>query len=776
MKRPLFLFSGMFVLGEVLGLSSFYENFYLPAGAAVLIFLFGMIFYIGKSRWILLFPLFFLLGMLHCQNAVSSLWKEPPITKAQVVLEGEIYGMESGERYRRIHLKNTSYRLKGTQYPVSGVLVYYSGSAELKIGNKIVVYGILDSFEPAGNPGQFNFQEYYRMKKISCRMKGDRIEVLENKQDHFRQRMYELGEYFGKVLEKVMSSEDSALYRAVLLGDKSKLEPDTRDIYQTMGISHLLSISGLHVSIIGMGIFKGLRKGGVTFWLSSAISFGFMLCFCVIAGEGTSAVRAVLMFGLHVAGDSLGRTYDLNTAVGVSAFFLFYENPLYLLSPGVQLSYGAVVGISVIRPEIKKLLESESKLWDALTVNLAVQAVTLPISLYHFYEYPRYGIILNLIVVPMMGAALVSGVSAVAAGCVFTLGGTFMAGLGHMIFMLYSGLSAFFMKLPFSRHIVGKPYLWQIFLFYAGMFILIYMIPELVRKRRIRSLFWIVMGASLAFQLFYPLRLEKKKLIFTVLDVGQGDGIFMNSPEGIHYFIDGGSLDVNEVGRNRLVPFLKYYGVNKLQYYFLTHWDQDHINGAQELILNQETMGIQVKNLVISYPMAGNEEFREFYEEAERQGTKVITIKKGDKIKEGSMEIMCLSPSKDEIPRSDNDGSIVLQVKYGAFTALLTGDLEEGGERKILSSWEIEPLVFLKVGHHGSKTSSGTPFIQALMPKIAVISCGKGNSFGHPHEKVLTVLQEVEAAVYQTPKYGAVKITTDGETWSIGTFLKRVPE
>lgn len=772
MKRPLFLFSGMFVLGEVLGFSSFYKNFYLPAGAAILLLISGLIFYIGKSRWTLLFPFFFLFGMIHCRNVVSPMCKIPSLINEQVVLEGDIEAMEAGQMYRRIYLKNTSYRLKNIQYPVSGVLVNYSGSAELKIGNRIIVHGVMDSFEAPGNPGQFSFQDYYRPKKISYRMKGDRIEVSVNKQNYFRQKMHEWREYFGIVLEEVMSPVDSALYRAVLLGDKSRLEPDTRDTYQSAGISHLLSISGLHVSIIGMGIFRGMRKAGVSFSISSALSLGLMLCFCVIAGEGTSAIRAVLMFGVHVMGNSLGRTYDLNTALGISALVLFYENPFYLLAPGVQLSYGAVLGISVIRPEIKKIIRSKSRLWDALTVNLAVQAVTLPISLYHFYEYPRYGMILNLIVVPMMGLALISGLCAVGVGCIFTLAGTMMAGPGHIIFMLYGRLSSFFMGLPFSRHVVGKPYLWQIILFYTGIAVIIYILPKAVQKVQIRSLTWILAGLCLSCQMFFPMRLERGKLMITVLDVGQGDGIFINSPQGQHFFIDGGSLNVSEVGRNRLIPFLKYYGVSHLEYYFLTHWDQDHINGAQELLMNQREMGITVKNLVISYPMSQNAEFSEFSDEVKSRGTGVITVKKGDRIREGALEILCLSPDRDEMPRSDNDGSIVLQVKYGKFSALLTGDLEESGERKILSSWEIKPCVLLKVGHHGSKTSSCAPFIQALQPELAVISCGRGNSFGHPHEKVLAVLEEAEASVYQTPERGAVGIVTDGRTWRLQTFRK----
>ena len=285
---------------------------------------------------------------------------------------------------------------------------------------------------------------------------------------------------------------------------------------------------------------------------------------------------------------------------------------------------------------------------------------------------------------------------------------------------------------------------------------------------------------------------ESGKLTIAVLDVGQGDGIFMKGPEGGTYLVDGGSSDVKKVGQYRLEPFLKSQGVGVLDYVLISHGDSDHRNGVEELIERQD-IGVKIRTLVLPVQEAWDEALAGLAKKAKDYGIRVVVIEPGQNIREGEMAITCIQPGnlgiksenaglrkENTVPEtgsiipvtekleSGNEASMVLAVQYGKFDMLLTGDVEGEGEKQLTQqleesypdcTWEV-----LKVAHHGSKNSSTEEVLQQIQPAYAFISAGQENRYAHPHQETIERLADVGCKIYSTQENGAIIVEVeDGE-------------
>ena len=280
---------------------------------------------------------------------------------------------------------------------------------------------------------------------------------------------------------------------------------------------------------------------------------------------------------------------------------------------------------------------------------------------------------------------------------------------------------------------------------------------------------------------------ERGKLTTVVLDVGQGDGIFMRGPKGGTYLVDGGSSDVKKAGKYRIEPFLKSQGVVVVDYVLISHGDSDHMNGVEELIERQD-IGVRIGTLVMPVQEVWDEALKGLAEKALANGTHVAVIEPGQNIKEGNMSITCIQPGNPETEAGNgeaegrdaeegyepgNAASMVLAVKFGEFDMLLTGDVEGEGEEQLIRqleeqyrncTWEI-----LKVAHHGSKNSSTEEFLRQIKPVYAFISAGQENRYGHPHQETIERLADIGSKIYSTQENGAIIVEVeDGETMKVG--------
>lgn len=612
------------------------------------------------------------------------------------------------------------------------------------------------------------------------------------------------------------------IFLAILTGDRSGLDADTKDLYRKSGIAHILAISGLHISFIGMSLFAMLRKR-MRFSFAAVISAAVMICFCIMSGESASALRATIMFLLRLLAMKFGKTFDLLSALGLAGILILVQNPMYLYHSGFQLSFGAILGIGMLAPRLRKNFGTMRKrdggkegdgaaaappstfhrktaetlikrAKDAFLISLSVTLITLPIIINSYYEIPVFSVLLNLLVVPMMGLVLESGAFGVLLGIFSVFLGRMLIGAGVYMVSFIELLCAVSDRIPFSILITGHISGIRIALYYGALLSIIFAGP--VRKRLMghrpgksaaasaagsflkrkgtaitktletmnkTRFLWraatVLCAAALLAGIIF-IRPAAKQLQITFFDVDQGDGILIESPSGAVYLIDGGSTSVSELYRYRLESALKYKGITHIDYAVVTHTDTDHISGVLSMLEEDGAGSISIQNLAL--PMIPeNTNYEALTAAAEAKGVRVHTLHEGMILKDPDVSFTCLYPPVGFHGPDSNSYSAVLSMTYGSFRALFTGDLDETGENYLVTKRSLIDCDLLKVAHHGSRFSSGRRFLEEAAPEIAVVSAGVRNSYGHPHKEVLERLDAVDADVYVTAENGQIRVQVD---------------
>lgn len=718
-----------------------------------------------------------------------------------VTMTGRVYKKEISERegVQRKILYLHPVPDAGTLQQAEAVICYLKENQSLpEIGSIVQVKGKLKCFEAPSNPGQFDAESYYRILKISFQLNQTEIQAKTEEYNKAGEMLCEIREFFSHILESRLSRQDASVMKAMLLGEKKAIDGEIKRLYQRNGIAHVLAISGLHVSLLGMTLYRFLRKAGAPAGLSAAFPAVLMVLYGFMTGFSVSALRAVLMFALHMAALFLGRTYDMVTAAFIAAVFLLLGQPLYLFDSGFLFSFGCIFAIAFLVPALTQERKEKGKpaapdRWYTLALKALCQggAITLaglPLQLYFFYQTPVYGAVLNLLVIPLMSILLPGGILLLASGSLEAgISGMgeesipFLAFSGGLcekicsgaallaggILSLYERACTFCGKLPFSGITAGRPGYGALLLYGAALLGVICCRKKLSLKKR-----WLIMlcGAVL---LILP---KGGGLEVTFLDVGQGDCIHIKSSAGHHYLVDGGSSSVSKSGTYRIAPYLKYQGTEELEAVFLTHPDSDHCSGVLELLKEEEETGIRIKKLYLPEIGKGavNESYKELVRAADDAGVRVGYVSRGDVFREGEMELLCLHPEKDYENPEPNQYSTVLLLKYGNFSTLLTGDVEGEGERELeesLKRTKTENITVLKAAHHGSANSTSQEILALLDPDYTVISCGKNNGYGHPHRELTERLLKQGTEIFITYESGAVTFRTDGKRLQIQEFL-----
>lgn len=478
--------------------------------------------------------------------------------------------------------------------------------------------GMLPVPAAAANPGQFDLRQYYKSLGYLYYIEEPEVISVAGGKNRIVYRLDSLKTSLKAVYRKCCTATDAGVYAAMVTGDRSDMDSTISELFSAAGIGHILAISGLHISLIGMGLYKLLRRIGFLCPMSAIISGIFVVLFGVMTGNSVSATRAIVMFVCAVNAQVLGRRYDILSAVSLSAIILILKNPYVIANSGFLLSFMAIAGVAVVT-------DGFSVKWlKWLTGPAAIQLATFPIILWFYYEVPVYSVFLNLIVVPLMSLIMISALGCGMLGLISIPAGCFFAGAGHYILILFQYGSELMLSLPGSVFVAGRPELWQVMVYYILLFLF---------SQRKRVVVWIekravrrygeaeceakkhrevgreavkggarkceaekleagrcVMGANiflrslLVIAIIILLSRARSGLEVTFLDVGQGDAIFISLPNGGNVFIDGGSTSSRNIYEKVIEPFLKYKGVRRLDFLFLTHSDADHENGwAQAL-------------------------------------------------------------------------------------------------------------------------------------------------------------------------------------------------
>ena len=680
---------------------------------------------------------------------------------SSLTVTGTVYRSEIKEDSQSIYLKNISIDSNSvTSDPVisagktTRIKAELNKVTELQIGNQIQVTGVCQYFSRAENDGGFDAEQYYASKNIVMLLKKANVERQKKSVDWLGESCRILKEKAGAVLRKSLSSEEAGVMESLLLGEKSGLDGEIRELYQKNGIIHVLAISGLHVSVIGMSLFQFLRKRRWGFVTASVLSGIWIWFYAELTGFSVSSVRAMLMFFLFLGAQILGRTYDLVTAMTVAGvLMLLYDSGLAVQS-GFLLSYAAVAGVAT-----SQALPEKHRLLSPFKVSIFTWLMTLPVTAYFYYQVPMYGIFLNLFVVPSMSVIVMAGIGGILAGAVSTTAGTFILAPVHYLLQITFALCRFCGKLPGAVWITGRPALWKAGGYYLTL-ILLFVI--LLKKRKIdliKSTFGIILGIGI---LSYQ---GDRNWSVTFLSVGQGDGICIQTEQGHVWMMDGGSSTQKNLAKYCLEPYLKYWGIREVDGWMISHFDQDHVSGLIEILegyekgWNQKNRnGITVKRILIPDLMKEEDLEKQILELAEKLKIPVLRCKRLDKIKQDGMQIEVCSPIANFPYENQNAGSMTVKVSYQDFSVLLTGDLEGEGEKQLLEN-DMGQIDVLKVAHHGSRNSSSEEILDTIGAKVAVISCGKGNRYGHPHRELLDRLEKKGYQIRRTDLEGMIRFT-----------------
>ncbi|MCR4587759.1 MAG: ComEC/Rec2 family competence protein, partial [Lachnospiraceae bacterium] len=495
----------------------------------------------------------------------------------------------------------------------------------------------------------------------------------------------------------------------------------------------------------------------------------FILLFSMLIGGGISPTRAIFMFALKILGDVLGRTYDMLTAVTLALFLMLLEQPYYVGHAGFLLSFGAVLGISVLVPVLEDAFGKHRML-----PSVAIFLATFPVLLRFYFTFSPYATLLNLLIIPLMNVVLIDGILVLAVGLITLSGGmAFMALPDRLILGIYEKACLIFQALPGSLQICGQPPLWKVILYYPGLLVLFL----LFRKGKMPRM--VLVQGILVLLMVFAVPISGPGVKVTGIDVGQGLSVLVQNDNGEAFLFDAGSTTKKDTGKYQIAPCLKALGVGKLKAVFLSHPDEDHINGMMQLLKEAENGGLRIGQIIL--PQADPQLLTGYEAIADAAKGLKIPVRVADKettFSSGNLVFFCLNPVKDLYAADINEISQTwllykpagrmerLRRKKKGTSILLTGDItgsaEEAMTRQLEVTMEnlgITSINLLQVAHHGSAYSTTDAFLQVAEPKEALISCGIDNSYGHPHQELLERLQQRHIRILRTDRLGAVSWT-----------------
>jgi len=530
-----------------------------------------------------------------------------------------------------------------------------------------------------------------------------------------------------------------------------------RDGLRKTGTIHLLTVSGLHIGFIVAGLFlllKLLRVPSKWRFIPLTLLVGFYI---MMTGMEPPVLRAGLMLFFLMAAKAVGADAAGPNRLGLSGILLLLFNPYNLFEVGFQLSFLATLGVVWLYPQFKEYFPAKTKLGgllqDGLTVSLAAQLMIIPVIVYYFQQIAWLAPVVNLILLAPAGLIVGGGLVGELLGIVFPWPGRLILEAVELLIVFTRWIIQFFNNQPWiACWTPSWPWPWMT-AYYLGLFLsLDHWRPNLLtQKTRLTkgaALLLLLAGANLVVWLGLAERLNHNYLEVAFIDVGQGDAIFLKTPEGRTALIDGGP---DGRGRQKVAPLLKKCGVTRLDLVFGTHGHSDHLGGLDEVL-------DEIPAVAVYLPRRREKSLtaRQLQRQLKKLRLPPRTVAAGMRFRLGKKVTLTAYQSDADLP--ENEASLALAVEFGKNKILLTGDLCLEGEKIIVAQNNPRSLraTVLKVGHHGSDYATAWPFLAQTQPRLTVISVGTGNGFGHPGERTLNRLHSLGVKVFRTDRQGTI--------------------
>jgi len=707
-----------------------------------------------KNKFIIIGYIFLVFGIInfYCHTSEEKVIEDGNT----VVISGEVLKIKKSDKSKIILKTDDNYN----------VICYLSGSDNIGIGDRITVKGRVSNGKKQRNPGGYNEYFYFKIQNIDYKCNGYVSKIEKTSGLNFKKNLYLLRIKIEDIYDKLLPKQESGLIKAMVLGDTLYLDSNTRETYQNVGIAHIFAISGLHISIVAGFIFYILNFIKCPPRITSILIVVILGMYCIFTGNSISTRRAFIMTSVLLLGKVFYRKSDIYTTVSLAGLIILLEQPLFLFEVGFLLSFSAVIGLIIFAPVADKMFFIPIYFRKIMGASIGVTIFMVPIISYYFYKVPIYGILLNIIVVPLLmfviGFAIIGGLI----GTVSISIGQFFIGIVYYILRLYSKLGEVVLKLPCSTILLGRPNFYVIIIYYItiGCLIMLFYNNVKINMKWKRYLAGLNIVLFIMFSLISNVR-TGLEIIF--LDVGQGDSEIIHTKNGKNIIIDGGKRNKNVVE-----SYLDFKGINQIDIMILTHPDEDHIGGLIELI-----DVIHVDNIIVSdVDFSSIELYNEFISKANDKNVKITKVATGDRICLDQVIFNILLPQREIYFDNINNNSVVLSLEYEELKMMFTGDIEQEQEKYLEDNLLKDEFQVLKVAHHGSSTSTTGRFLDTITPSIGVISCGANNIYGHPNKQVLNGLKDRNVEVFVTADDGAIIITINKKVLKLksmlGTFKK----
>ncbi|HHY83762.1 MAG TPA: DNA internalization-related competence protein ComEC/Rec2 [Clostridiales bacterium] len=778
-RRPVLWFLAAYIAGLII-----YN--YMPAKPVYLMLLMSAVLSAGfflrkRALFPILLILIMLLGSLRVSLFLQRVNPLGPYNGLEVSLQGEIKGAPQVEKDRVIYvLQTAAVKIGESVYPIKTnvkVSVYpntYGPNSGVRAvygtGDFIQVNGTIKEPDGPRNPKGFDYKSYLARRSIFSIMsvKEQNVIFIRSGSKLSPERILaSVRDRASSVLEQAVGGSEGNFLKAVILGQRWLIEPETEDDFTRTGLAHILAVSGLHVGYLVMLLsliqsMLKLRKGAAML-LQAAV----LLFYCFLTGASPSATRAVVMALIYLAGKALGRKSDIINNAGTAAFLILLFRPMDIFELSFQLSFLAVCSIGLFAEPIQNVLRfMPKKVASLIAAGLSAQLGTLPLTIYYFNLISPVSILANLVVLPVLGIVTAGGFLLIPLGMALPVTAVYAAIPIRLLSSLILLVTEFAADLPNAYIRVASPSVFTLVI----AFLLIWMIsrerPGFIRRPSIACIALIVL--FLAVQLVADLTAPRElKLVF--LDVGQGDCCFIQTPDRKNILIDGGGQAGVDTGEKVLLPFLLKNGISALDLVIMSHGHDDHISGLQPVLKQLRT-----KAFMEYPPLEKTPAYQELIHTVREKGIRVISAARGQTYRVGNETWLHVLYPDDSSAHAlyqgnENNLSLVLLLECGDASVLFTGDIEKGVEYYLTGRMKRTASV-LKVPHHGSSTSSTEAFLDAVSPQAAIIQSGI-NLFGHPHPQTLDRLKERNIEVYRNDLQGAVTLKFRDGKWYIQTMM-----
>ena len=732
----------------------------------------------------------------------NTLVKEVGTGGTQAIVTGSVKKVNVYDERMYVQLSSVDVQAGNERSHLKGVLLK-APLAEVGIGDEVTAKGKLSEFEKARNEGNFDPESYYRSigieavadtkQQVSVRKTGNLFfRAADTVRRHFKESF------------EICTPGHKGELSSIIIGDKSDLDEEVKDLYSENGIAHILAISGLHISFAGLGLYKILRKTGLSVGACTVLAGVCVIGYVVLTGSSISAWRACIMFLFAAAADVFGRSYDALTALSIQAIVTLLITPGAIQGASFIMSYTAVLSIIIsneafgnVLYRLKGNLTILRVLFSDIISSVFIFLLMFPVNLYFYHSVPVYSVFLNMLILPLSTILMPLGIAAGIFGKICPPVGVFFAGGAERILDFYTFACNTFSNLPFNHITPGTPGVVACIMFFSAFvwwFVLWKFHFEEGLKERIsdpagrvqdvfaffKSRVRLMAISAVPFFVTFAVMLKPKKDCFyiSMIDVGQGDCILVHTESGKNLLFDGGSTDVKNVYKNRIKPFLESRGICRIDVLSVSHTDADHVNGLTELLKESDERDKNRGNIKVGallLPCIDDTLKDEFYIELQKLAMekRIETgyAKEGVSISGEGFAMECLSPDENSYSKDKNELSAVFKLTTDNISILFTGDMTEESERLLLNKGEDVNADILKTAHHGSNYSSCEEFIEAVSPGLCIISCGVSNRYGHPGSETMERFDERGIPTVVTSERGQIFIEKTGNGIKVRTML-----